>query len=434
MLHSKLLLVIVSSLVVPVCRSALSEENVTKSLTLKCTCLMSGLTHVRLTMLAITNPSTPPNSLLSTIMWYNGREVISVLYNLDGVKIGSLWALHLYTALVRRYFDVESSTEDRSGRLYNLESNIFPIHSYVTELLWSDWHGTGCSKFDIDDRYRKWLERKPDADLSEITEMVRDNNHELHLVLDEKIDSMSADEHLTTLALAESLKMKNLFLNDLGNNHDTRRELMSSYDVRVNWTGADRILTEVWVNLSVIAWTENNFQNIKSYYTACFDFFKIIYFHLIWKDLLCIKALKRHSSKYINYVQKCHELLTEFGEMLRIEDDTDIQKLATSIDMVAKRKKAIDYAIDVLNEILNSSAMSLMCNATDWMTITHAEVRREWRAVLLAKDEFPELGTQETAKAFMNRLTTLCRGVDFGIIRSLIVFIDEINQELNKSQ
>lgn len=232
--------------------------------------------------------------------------------------------------------------------------------------------------------------------------------------------------------LNESLKMKKIFMNEF-----TKRFLgyyqLTLYDMKVDWTGTYDILKESWQAASKLTWNTDNFQNIKSYYIKRFDFLKIIFFRLTWKHLLYIEVLEQVTPKYSKYAQQWHKLLNKFGKMLRIENDPHIVYLLKAFDMLINRTTSVDYVKDNLTKILHISAQSLKVNATTKIELSKTILDIFLQDALSTQDKLVRITPMITANNFIRHLKSIFRGVDFGVIRSLLDYIDEVMVEIQRS-
>ncbi|XP_050437349.1 uncharacterized protein LOC126843700 [Adelges cooleyi] len=434
MLHSKWLSVIlVLGLAVQICPNPYTARDVTDPKVFRCNCLVKAVTHMRLSRLSFDIKNTPADTILDIVVHGNAKEALSVLYNLEGVKIGSLWLLHLYTGLLRAYYFKDLYVEGDNDKPLMIRRKLFERHGYVTELLLSDWRANDCASYHLKDWCQHWIRHHRDAEILVIKEIVRRNNNEFVSLVETRIKLMNAYEKQRYGEVSDSLRMKNLLLNDLGEKTVTRKAFMNAYDVEVDWKGANHLLESSWDRALKVTWPFDHLQNLKYYYTAHFALLKIIFFRITSVHLLYTEVLEKISMKHsVQYAREWSKYLMNFAKMLRIEDDPDVRNLLTVFDKLGDLNRStplVGAMIQVLNKILYNCSLPLQCDATKPMVLNPTKVENDLRDLISSGGGEPEeLITQRAANKFMTDVAVIFKGVDFGVVRSLIEYIDEIHE------
>ncbi|XP_050435650.1 uncharacterized protein LOC126842643 isoform X1 [Adelges cooleyi] len=442
MQHLKLLTVIVLSLAVQICRSmpdrskqytASAVDNPTM---FRCHCLLKALTHMRVTRMSFRLREEPVVSILDIVVDSDASEALSILYSSYGVEIGSLWQFHLYTGLLRSYYLEDLKKKDGEGTSYDAapNKNISEIHGYVTELLVSDWDATDCKKYTINDWFWPFFKETREAVMPQIKERVEKNNQEFRNLVEAKKGLLNTYMKQLTKELSESLSIKNLLLNELGNITVYKNSLMNSYNVdfhvdptfKFDWVDFDDILKSSF-NLAIkVTWPEDHLQNLKSYFTKHINFLEIIFFRITLVHLLVIEKLEAGPMKH--YARKWHTLLTYFGQMLHIADDTAIQHLLTAFDQLANpgQKVGVGAVIYDLENILHSCVLSLKPNAVKPKAFNQETIKSGLQTATSSGHGLEELITQKKANQFLEDLKLLIlKKTNFSVIRSLAEYIDE---------
>ncbi|XP_050437184.1 uncharacterized protein LOC126843602 [Adelges cooleyi] len=386
---------------------------------LKCTYLFAGLTYLRLTRLILEDPNVPLRIPIGLGCSYNIRAVICTLYDVTDVEIGSLWLQLLFLCTVPCFIPHNNN----GAGLPMARSRMMATLNYVIGRMQKELWTSGCPTGNRFGWYENWYAEqaafmpsgKPDSDRIQIA--VLNICQELNALL------IANNAKITYGTRYKALKSRQLFLNNLGVNVNIISMLFNSYGVKVIWYDTIELLQQDWLYAHWKLYSPTNgLFSIKKYYSGIFSLFKGIMYRLTWKHLLYVNELTGQRQE--DCLQKWHDLLVEFQQLLRLQDDPDLVNLLVAIDRLGSKDVAVNDVINQLRDNLSMVNAYLQCIATNRMTLEPEEFPS---SVNLGTPDLAAIdcNTLKNAQAFFVDLKYFFKKVDFDVIRSIVTYIDD---------
>ncbi|XP_050537938.1 uncharacterized protein LOC126903643 isoform X1 [Daktulosphaira vitifoliae] len=385
---------------------------------LKCSYLLYALNYMQVARLEIHHPNfNYKKTYYKDQCNYNIiQDMMSTIYGLQVVEMGSLWLLNIYLGNVCRLF-----VKFHQSQIYeHLKLYLKDTHDIVLDALKSEISSMKCNKeknkFYVDERNLKKLNNCSLKDISSY--MFKKSQIMRNFIL--------KNTELSKINCRKFAK-KNIFIRNISDDQNYMNFLMNGYNVQVNWGGIERStmlqLRENYENAHRIDWGTNKLNGIQIYYESVFSFLKVIMLRLTWKHFLYVNKQK---NKFIKecLVDKWIAILIEFGKYLHLKEDDFVYKVKNTIET---QRDVDDY---LLKSYLNTLCLDLGCNALKEMKLDGKEYSFKNSKQIQTVHNETELETVNyyslgAAEHFIIDIKKLFEDQDFNVIKSLIDFADK---------
>ncbi|XP_050537941.1 uncharacterized protein LOC126903643 isoform X5 [Daktulosphaira vitifoliae] len=383
---------------------------------LKCSYLLYALNYMQVARLEIHHPNFNYNKAFYKDAYnYNIIQyMMSTIYGLQVVEIGSLWLLNMYIGIVCSQFNkLPKSIE-------HLNTYLKDTHDIVIDALKSETSSMKCNKeknkFYVDEKDLKQLDNCSLKDISNY--MLEKSKIMSNFILN---NTELSKKHF------KKFTKRNILIKNIIYNNYKMNNLMYEYNVQVIWGGIKRStmlqFRENYENAHRIDWGKNKLNGIQIYYESVFSFLKVIMLRLTWKHFLYVNKQQNKSIKEC-LVDKWIAILIEFGKYLHLKEDDFVYKVKNTIET---QRDVDDY---LLKSYLNTLCLDLGCNALKEMKLDGKEYSFKNSKQIQTVHNETELETVNyyslgAAEHFIIDIKKLFEDQDFNVIKSLIDFADK---------
>ncbi|XP_050426993.1 uncharacterized protein LOC126837217 [Adelges cooleyi] len=398
---------------------------------LRCTYLLSGLTHMRVSQLLVyehyktlTNPSIGDLSYYSRNIKYQ----IASLRSINIKRIGALWLINFYTSLITCFNETTKNTAAAYQKL-------LATTQYIIEKLRTDT--TECPKNNLFDNYDSIIKSYPSLTIVALKKMLGRIDKEANTLLTN--NHIVFYEKLYYDKFDETLKVRNLMMNSSGKFDIFKKDLMYVYNVHVDWSDISERLEKSWFAARTLDWFNDHLEHIKSYYTMNFAFLKIIMIQLTLKHMTYLQVYDVGSDKYVQYAHQWYDLVEKFACMLHLTKEQHVESLLTAVHNLYKGTQKIDSVISCVFAMLVSLCTYLGCKPTEpFHILENKEFQIPYVCGIMDDVELMksttsrapiEYNSLENTRIFLCHLSRLFQNVDFDYIQLLMEYIDEITFE-----
>ncbi|XP_050426972.1 uncharacterized protein LOC126837191 [Adelges cooleyi] len=409
---------------------------------LKCTYVLSGLYHVRLTGLLLKHFENTDTAVKKITSYDTTVQTqMDTLLKFGAEEMKTMWSFYLYINLLSEYpecFAGDGRTESE------FKERAIKAHALISDQM---EHGVqSCRKnnrFDgklpIEEKEcMDLMEDNPLGCFNEITRHVKTNiwsiNHMMELNRGSETLRYTSDQ---------SISLRSLYLNDFGSSRDVRY-LSIAYNVQVVWNDiAKRLKAALKRARSLEDLLADQLRPLIEYQTMCVDFVKIMMLKLTLKhleymrqmviavrsDTLMAVMLKKNK---IGYVEQWLEILTEFAMIFDLTEDRTFEYLLSNFHVnTADLYDEVQSQMVVSNIQLELGRLSnaLGVSATSPIVLDGKEFTSTYytyySTLILPNFLYPstvpkiQINSIYCSKTFVQHMRTLFGNVDFTVVRTL---------------
>ncbi|XP_050444133.1 uncharacterized protein LOC126847776 [Adelges cooleyi] len=283
-----------------------------------------------------------------------------------------------------------------------------------------------CRKNNVYDSENKYV-TNPGLTYEGILELFVSNNRNFMEIMEYN----STLSNINLELLSETMRHKRLMMNNLGINPVFIKDLMTRYNVQVNWGGMSDRLYNAYYSTYDMDWSTNNLRKLLAYYTLHIDFLKFIMYQLILRHLMSSETIKVGPFQLLI-------ALDHFQNRLNLNNDQKINELKVAINKYGKSKSDKDECLmsikTYLQVELQTICESLGCHLIEPITGNVEELMIPCESMNAHEEIYVQCLVSEvrTVKVdvdyYLDHLNHIFAYVSFEAIQLIIKYIREINQ------
>ncbi|XP_050538658.1 uncharacterized protein LOC126904051 isoform X2 [Daktulosphaira vitifoliae] len=413
---------------------------------LKCSYLYNGLHHLALAISNIkkcTNNSDLVDAVTNSSRYSNiVKKQISSLYGINGIEIGPLWLLYVYTNIVTVYIKhpkILTMTMNSVTHENILKTCDYIVSHYKQDIIKNNCREGSIYHITYDNDFENSLKVK------DYFKLIVNNCIAMARMIHENCENNSLGYNNFSM-----FKKHNIYLRKIVLNSNTVQTLIFTYNAQVQWVKSDSKILYYYNKLHELTWNEDHLLSFKVYYTSVFDLLQIIMLRLTLKHFMYLMHQK------VEYIQdftiRWLEILEEFVTILHPENVLYIFTIKSNIEYFVRDFPKIGNSVDLdnltfyfnnfTNKLIHQLDMfafelckDLECNANTPIELNGKELftinqndQRRFMQHNLKSNTTVEVFSIENTKEYIKFIKTIFNGFDFNIIRSFMNYIDEISQ------